>query len=246
MIDSCQVLFTATSHVLTDTRTANLIFGLKVTLSQFPFAGTQQWTVLTETCSGREQTFFFRLTPRTRLKGQKTEWQKQTLLRKIVSTHPVFRCDWVPWWLITLERREGKRIKSPIIPVFFSWTPWAPPFFISSKCLSPFLLCSCRHVSVCLSVTVLFPLCNFSLVTLSLFPWSFGFSETRKMGRAAAYLISQHARGSVVNHLGLLTVTHQHISKQGHDTCTRSLYWHGRGSTPAATFIKVWLNIWLP
>lgn len=37
MIDSCLVLFAATSDVLTDTRTANLICGLKVTLSQFPF-----------------------------------------------------------------------------------------------------------------------------------------------------------------------------------------------------------------
>lgn len=64
------------------------------------------------------------------------------------------QCDWVPWCLITLERREGKRIKSPIISLFFSLPPCALPFFISSKLLSPFLLCFSVSKSVCLSCSV--------------------------------------------------------------------------------------------
>lgn len=84
------------------------------------------------------------------------------------------------------------------------------------------------HLRVCLFVLFRFR-CVVSLFCLSLFPWSLGFSETHQMGRAAAYLISQHARGSIVNHLGQLSVTHQHISEQGHDTGARwlSSSWQG-------------------
>lgn len=61
------------------------------------------------------------------------------------------------------------------------------------------------------------------------------------MGRAAAYLISQHARGSIVNHLGRLTVTHQHISEQGHDTGTRRLSssWQGRDQPSSHLYQRV-------
>lgn len=96
-----------------------------------------------------------------------------------------------------------------------------------------------RSLSVCLSA--LFPSC--CVISLfchspSLFLCSFGFSETHKMGRAAAYLISQHARGSIVNHLGLLTVTHQHISKQGHYTCTHLLHNKWLGRDPPHTLLS--------
>lgn len=121
------------------------------------------------------------------------------------------------------------------MPLFFSSIACA---LLANDSIHSFPLPPSPSLSVC---PVPFPLCSFSLLSLSLFPMSLGFSETHQMGRAAAYLISHHARGSIVNHLGWLTVTHQHISEQGHDTGARwlSSSWQGWGQPSSHLYQRV-------
>lgn len=143
-------------------------------LSQFPFAGTERCPVLTESRSEGTGLFFLGLFLEQDCKGREdkvTETDKKQW--HCLNKDSIY--DWVPWWLITLKRREGKRIKSNIIP-----TPHFFPLntkcsgFISSKLLFPFFLCFSVSDSACLS-------CNVSLLSHALsFPGLLGFQRPTK------------------------------------------------------------------